>query len=104
MNDALITSAVVTALAAGVNTPVEFEQVCNYIYMRRSASDIPATTRPDDIGGVGAYFIALGATTPYWLERIANTVLTYPWDRTIPSLFTGVNTRPGQLRRSSIDS
>jgi hypothetical protein len=104
MNDALLSTAAVIALAGGARTPVAYEQVCNFIFMRRSAHDIPATTRPADVGGVGTAFIALGATTPYWLEKIANVVLTYPWDRTVPSSIAGTNLRPGQLRRSSIDS
>ena len=98
MNDALVGTAATIARLAGVSTAVTFEQVCNYIFMRRDAHDIPATTRPDDINGVGELLIALGADTAYWLEKIGNVVLTYPWDRSTAS------NQPGQLRRSSIDS
>lgn len=72
------------ALAGGVNSPPLFEQVCDYVFGTLiSAADPVHHVIQDaaDVGGVGAAFIAAGATAPPDLEQIGNRVLTYPYTR-----------------------
>lgn len=73
--------AALTTVGVGVS-PVEWEQVCNRVQMLQvDADDIPRTVTPDDVDGAAAILIAGGATTPYWLEKVGEKVLTYPYTR-----------------------
>lgn len=82
--DATVSLAAAICLAGGVNTPREFEQVSNYVFSQAvHFTPVDKTGgQPADINGVGAALVAGGFTTAYWLERVSNIVLTYPYYRT----------------------
>lgn len=80
MTEALVDTLVAVAVAGGARQPPLYEQVCNYIFNSvKSFSGAAGTV--SDVGGVGAAFVAAGATTPYWLERIGSKLLCYPYIR-----------------------
>lgn len=74
-------------LIAGASTAPRVEQVRNYVFAHTSA-DAPHFSpvdepdkQPQDYNGVGAALVAGGITSAYWLERVFNIVLTYPYYR-----------------------
>lgn len=86
-------AAVVLAQNATYHTkdPAIFEQIRTYVWSKyKTSGDIPWTFAVTDVAGCGAAiyaaFIAAGVTqalggVAYWLEKIGNTVLTYPYTR-----------------------
>jgi hypothetical protein len=72
--------------------PAVFEQIANYVWSQyRSAHDIPWTFPVTDVNGLGAIIYSSFAASnvansavggvAYYLEKIRNIVLTYPWNR-----------------------
>jgi hypothetical protein len=80
MTETLVSTLAAVAIAGGARQPALYEKVCNYCF-NNAVNFNRGVQTVADVGGVGAAFIAQGATTPYWLERIGNTVLTYPHTR-----------------------
>lgn len=72
------------AIAGGVRHPALFEQVRNFVFGRQISARDPVDhiiQHATDVNGVGASFIAGGATTPNDLEQIGNRVLSHPYTR-----------------------
>lgn len=93
--------------------PSVFEQICNYVWkLYRDSHDLPWTGDVEnpasaDVAGLGttihAAFVAAGVTAgtggaAYYLEKIGNYVLTYPWNRIQDDA-----TRSEQLARGDVD-
>lgn len=80
MTEAQVPTLAAIAIAGGAQQPALFEQVCQYVFNSVKSFSRQMQTVAD-VGGVGAAFVAAGATTPYWLEQIGTQVLTYPYTR-----------------------
>lgn len=82
MTEALVDVLAAVVIAGSANTPVKFEQVCNYVF-NNSVNYSRQVQTVTDVNGVGAALIAQGATDPATLERIGTKALTYPYTRAV---------------------